>query len=143
MADINVCIYTGRIGSDIELKMTAGNNPIAVATFPLAVERPKAKGAERGETDWLDMVAWRNTAEFCSKYLGKGRKVTVQATARTRTWEEKDTGKKRKAVEFHIIDIKPADAKPQSDTQAPGVPSYSTQASADFAEVGNDEDLPF
>ena len=68
MADINVNIYTGRIGTDIELKMTAGANPVAVATFPLAVERPKAKDAEHGETDWLDMVAWRGTApSMCGK----------------------------------------------------------------------------
>jgi len=141
MADINVNVYTGRIGTDIELKMTAGKEPVAVATFPLAVERPKAKGAERAETDWLDMVAWRSTAEFCSKYLSKGRKVTVHAITRTRTWEEKDTGKKRKAVEFHITNIVPADAKPQGSEN--GAPQAFTPPAADFTDIGNDEDLPF
>ncbi len=141
MADINVNIYTGRIGTDIELKMTAGANPVAVATFPLAVERPKAKDAEHEETDWLDMVAWRGTAEFCSKYLGRGRKVTVQAVTRTRTWEEKDTGKKRKAVEFHITEIKPADAKPQSN-DAGAFQGY-TAPPEDFEEISGDESLPF
>ena len=141
MADINVNIYTGRIGTDIELKMTAGANPVAVATFPLAVERPKAKDAEHGETDWLDMVAWRGTAEFCSKYLGKGRKVTVQAVTRTRTWEEKDTGKKRKAVEVPITEIKPADAKPQSN-DAGAFQGY-TAPPEDFEEISGDESLPF
>lgn len=141
MADINVNVYTGRIGTDIELKMTAGNNPVAVATFPLAVERPKAKDAEHGETDWLDMVAWRGTAEFCSKYLSKGRKVTVHATTRTRTWEERETGKKRKAVEFHITNIVPADVKPQGADNA--APQGYTAPPADFTDLGNDEDLPF
>lgn len=140
MADINRCTFTGRIGTDIELKSTPSG--LSVCTFRLAVERQKAKDAEKAETDWLDIVAWRQQAEFVSRYLGKGRKVVVDCTVRTRTWDDKD-GKKRKAVEFHVNQIVPADSKPQSDNAQPASAGYNPPLPADFADIGNDEDLPF
>jgi len=137
MADINKSVFTGRIGSDPELRMTQSGIP--TCTFNLAVERPKGKDAEKAETDWLTMVAWRSTAEFCSRYLTKGRKVVVEAAVRTRKWEDKD-GKPRKAVEFQILNILPADSKPQHTENTPN----STAATpSDFSEVPPDEDLPF
>lgn len=137
MADINKSYYTGRIGSDIELRSTQSGIP--TCTFNLAVERPKGKDAEKAETDWLTMVAWRSTAEFCARYLAKGRKVVIEATTRTRKWEDKD-GKPRKAVEFQILNIMPADSKPQT---AEGTPTGTAAAPSDFSEVPPDEDLPF
>ncbi len=131
MADINKSIFTGRIGSDPELRMTPSGIP--TCTFKLAVERPKGKDAEKAETDWLTMVAWRSTAEFCSRYLTKGRKVVIEATARTRKWDDKD-GKTHKVVEFQILNILPADSNPQNKADTtPG----------DFTEAPSDEDLPF
>ena len=137
MADINKSVYTGRIGEDIELRSTQSGIP--TCTFSLAVERPKGKDAEKAETDWLTMVAWRSTAEFCARYLAKGRKVVIEATTRTRKWEDKD-GKPRKAVEFQILNIMPADSKPQT---AEGAPTGTAAAPSDFSEVPPDEDLPF
>lgn len=141
MADINRCIFTGRIGTDTELKTTPSG--VSVCTFRLAVERPKAKDAEKAETDWLDIVTWRQQAEFVSRYLGKGRKVVVEGAARTRVWEDKD-GKKHKAVEFHATQVVPADSRPQSQNGNTGAnKGYTPAPMADFTEVGEDEDLPF
>ncbi len=126
MTDINKSIFTGRIGSNIELRTT--QNGISTCTFNLAVERPKAKDAEKAEVDWLTIVAWSNTAEFCNKYLSKGRKVIVEAVVRTRKWEDKE-GKTHKVVEFHVVNIMPADSKLQVSESAQDAPS--------------DEDLPF
>lgn len=139
MADINRCIFTGRIGTDTELKTTPSG--VSVCTFRLAVERPKAKDAEKAETDWLDIVAWRQQAEFTNRYLGKGRKVVVECAARTRVWDDKE-GKKHKVVEFHATQIIPADSRPQSQNDS-GNTAYTQQTTEDFSEIGSDEDLPF
>lgn len=113
MSDYNRCIFTGRLGADPELRTTATG--VSVCSLRLAVERPKAKGAEHGETDWLDIIAWRQQAEYISRYFTKGRKVLVECSARTRTWEDKD-GNKRKTVEFVATDIFPADSRPEKAT---------------------------
>ena len=103
---------------------------------------PPCRG-ETAETDWLDIVTWRQQAEFVSRYLGKGRKVVVEGAARTRVWEDKD-GKKRKAVEFHATQVIPADSRPQSQNGNTGAnEGYTPAPMADFTEVGEDEDLPF
>lgn len=142
MADINRVILTGRIGTDTELKSTPSG--VSVCSFRLAVERPKAKDAEKAETDWLDIVTWRQQAEFVSKYLGKGRKVVVECSARTRVWDDKE-GNKRKAVEFHATQIVPADSKPQQSQNgtADTGNTYNQSPIADFTDIGDDEDLPF
>ena len=139
MADINKSVYTGRIGEDIELRSTQSGIP--TCTFSLAVERPKGKDAEKAETDWLTMVAWRSTAEFCARYLSKGRKVVIEATTRTRKWEDKD-GKPRKAVEFQVLNIIPADSKPQTAGAAPARTDTAPEGFADMP-TPDDEDLPF
>lgn len=140
MADINRVILTGRIGTDTELKTTPSGT--SVCTFRLAVERPKAKDAEKAETDWLDIVTWRQQAEFVSRYLGKGRKVVIEGSVRTRVWDDKE-GNKRKAVEFHANQIVPADSKPQQSGTTDAGNTYSQPPMADFTDIGNDEDLPF
>lgn len=141
MADLNKCIFTGRIGNDIELKSTSSG--VSTCSFRLAVERPKAKNAQEAETDWLDMVAWRNTAEFCSRYLTKGRKVTVECVVRTRKWNDRD-GNPRKAVEFHIENIYPADSKPNQNTgNAPAQYAAPSPQAGGFDGLSSDEDMPF
>lgn len=135
--DINNCIFTGRLGSDPELRYTQSNTP--VCTFDLAVERMKAKGAEKAETDWLTFVAWRTTAEYVSKYLTKGSHVTVQARANVRKWTDKD-GNNRKVVEFVVGEIKGAGSRQNS-----GVGGYYQQPQDAFSDLGDvdNRDLPF
>lgn len=142
MADINKCIFTGRVGNDIELRMTQGGIP--TCTFSLAVDRPrpKDKDADR-ETDWLTIVAWRSTAELCYKHLCKGKKVAVEAVARTRKWEDKD-GRPHKVVEFQMMDFVLADNKQQSPSTTGDESSTKGNATPKDIE-GNpqDGDLPF
>ena len=142
MADINRCIFTGRLGADPELRTTASG--ITTCAFSLAVNRPKAKGAEKAETDWLHFVAWRETAEFITRYLSRGRKVTVEAEARTRKWTGKD-GKNHEVTEFQVTEIIPADNKPAA-AQTPFAPAdaYAALARADFNPAEYyDGELPY
>lgn len=90
-----ICLM-GRLVRDPELRKTA--NGTAVTSFTLAVDRDfgnKENGTK--ETDFIDCVAWRNTAEFIAKYFGKGRLVVVSGSLQIRNWTDKDGGKRRNA----------------------------------------------
>ena len=91
----NLVVLTGRLTADPELKTTGSG--IAVTSFTIAVDRPYSKGEK--QTDWLDVVAWRNTAEFICKHFRKGDGIIVEGTIQTRNWEDKN-GQKRKVVEI-------------------------------------------
>lgn len=93
---MNVCILMGRLTFDPELKRTPSG--VSVTSFTVAVQRNYvAKGEER-QSDFIDVVAWRNTAEFISKYFRKGQMIAVQGSIQTRSYQDKQ-GNKRKAVE--------------------------------------------
>lgn len=92
----HVCLQ-GRICNDIELRRTGSG--VAVSSFTLAVDRDfKGSGGEK-ETDFFDIVCWRNTAEFVSKYFSKGKMATVSGRLQGRSWTDAE-GHKRKAVEI-------------------------------------------
>ena len=139
MADLNTCIFTGRIGTDIELKTTTSG--ISTCSFRLAVERPKSKDAKDAETDWLDVVAWRKTAEFCSQYLSKGRKVIVECSARTRRWTDKED-KTHKVVEFVVSNVIPCDSKPSANATSVNAAARALQEEI-AAAAASDDELPF
>lgn len=139
---MNKAIFTGRLGSDPELRYTTTGIP--VCTFNLAVDRPKPKDGEGG-TDWPTIVAWRHKAEFAAKYLTKGRKILVVATVRTRVVEDSG-GKKRKITEFWAEEIEFCDSKSQNGTAGADIhqDDHSDYYSEDgFTPVDTDEDLPF
>lgn len=150
---MNVCILMGRMTADPELKKTPSG--VSVTTFTVAVERSYAKHGER-QTDFIDVVAWRSTAEFISKYFRKGQMIAVQGSIQTRSYKDKQ-GNKRKAVEVQADNVSFADSKGSSqggqqnssyaapDYAAPAaMPSSFSQGSADdFAVVDDNEDLPF
>lgn len=125
MADLNKCIFTGRIGNDIELKSTSSG--VSTCSFRLAVERPKAKSAQEAETDWLDVVAWRSTAEFCSRYLSKGRKVVVECAVRTRKWNDRD-GKPAQSRRIPHREHLPRRQQTKPEHQRPGAIRSATVA---------------
>ena len=109
---LNRVILIGRLTRDPELKYTT--NGTAVATFSLAVGRKY----NRDETDFIDIVAWRQLAELCANYLGKGRLAAVEGRLQVRTYEGKD-GQKRKATEVvadevRFLDKAPAGSAPSS-----------------------------
>ena len=92
---LNHIIIMGRLTRDPELRRTGSG--IAVTSFTLAVDRDfKSNGSEK-ETDFIECVAWRNTAEFVSKYATKGRMVVVSGRLQIRSWTDKDGNKRRTA----------------------------------------------
>ena len=94
---MNKVVLLGRLAADPELRQTP--NGITVTSFTIAVDRQYSKGPDR-QTDWIDIVAWRHTAEFVCKYFQKGSPIVIEGSIQTRTYEDK-SGQKRKAVEIN------------------------------------------
>ena len=147
---MNHIIIMGRLTKDPELRQTP--NGVAVASFSLAVDRGYAPkdGGER-QTDFIDVVAWRNTAEFVSKYFVKGQMAAVAGRLQIRDWTDKD-GNKRRSAEVVAENIYFTESKKSRDasfgineTKDDYSPSYSTPVeSSGFAELDMDDgELPF
>ena len=102
---LNVAAILGRMTDDPELKHTQSG--VAVTSFTLAVDR---YSKEERKTDWVDVVAWRQTAEFVCKYFAKGSMIAVTGSIQTRNWEDKQ-GSKRKAVEIVAKEVSFCGAK--------------------------------
>ena len=92
---LNKIILMGRLTRDPELRRTG--NGTAVTSFSLAVDRDFKNQAGEKETDFIDIVAWRNTAEFVSRYFTKGRMAVVEGRLQIRDWTDRDGGKRRSA----------------------------------------------
>ena len=128
---MNKAFLMGRLTRDPELRYTQAG--VAVCTFTLAVDRRMAKD----KTDFLEIVAWRNTAEFCRKYLTKGSRVVVIGPIQTRTWEN-DNGQKRKKTEIIAEEVHFADSKRKANNDTDYGLAYE-----EFTEVVDDNELPF
>lgn len=140
---LNHIVLMGRIARDIELRHTQDGT--AVTSFTLAVDRDvKGRDGHR-ETDWIDVVAWRGTAEFVSRYFGKGRMVAVEGRLQVRDWTDKD-GNKRRTAEVVAGSIYFSDSK-RSDTQSadePYMPPDVERPTGDLPpEYSDDSELPF
>ena len=144
---LNVWSGQGRLVQDIELKYTPGRVP--VASFTIACDRDyKPRDGDR-ECDFIDIVAWRNSAEFVSKYFHKGDMIAISGRIQTRIYEDRN-GSKRKATEivgqsFNFCGSKRSDGSENYVTQGPHEDeSYHNED--DFTHIPdslNDEDLPF
>lgn len=108
---LNRAVLMGRVVADPEMRKTASNT--SVTSFTLAVQRSYGKDEEK-QTDFIDIVAWRGTAEFAAKWFTKGMQVAVSGKIQTRTWEDKE-GHKRKAVEVVADEVFFADSKRESN----------------------------
>lgn len=142
---LNRILLMGRLTRDPELRHTQTGTP--VASFSLAVDRD-FKNKETGEktTDFIDIVAWRNTADFVSKYFTKGRLAVVEGRLQLRDWTDKD-GNKRRSAEVIADNVYFGDSKP-SGSSAPasagsdyGVPPVG--GGDQFAALDDDDELPF
>ena len=135
----------GRLTRDPELRRTQSGTP--VASFSLAVDRDfKAQSGEK-ETDFIDVVAWRSTAEFVSKYFTKGRMAVVEGRLQIRDWTDKD-GCKRRTAEVIAENVYFGDSKKESGgaSQQDNFNSLRDRMSQnqDFAEIGEEDgELPF
>ena len=140
---LNHIVLMGRLTRDPELKRTASGT--AVTSFPIAVDRdfPNKETGER-ETDFIDIVAWRGTAEFAEKYFAKGRAVVVSGRLQIREWNDKD-GNKRRTAEVVADNLYFADSKREDGgVSAASKPRKSAPDELPVDE-GADEgsDLPF
>lgn len=132
---LNKAILMGRLTADPELRHTQSNIP--VTSFTLAVDRTFGK---EKQTDFLDIVAWRNTAEFISKWFSKGMLVAVSGRMQTRTWEDKQ-GNKRKTTEVVADEVFFAEDKRGQEEEGSGAFAM-LPPDEDFLPAGNME-LPF
>ena len=142
---LNRVVLMGRLTKKPELRRTQSG--VAVTSFSLAVDRDYKDAEGNRETDFIDVVAWRGTAEFAAKYLDKGRMAAVTGTLQGRSWQDKD-GNKRRSMEVLADSIYFADSKREETTgtgvKVPCLTLRSVDVSADdFQEVEDDGDLPF
>ncbi len=147
---LNRIILMGRLTRDPELRHTQTGTP--VASFSLAVDRDfKDKSTGEKATDFIDIVAWRATAEFVSRFFTKGRMAVVEGRLQLRDWTDKDGGKRRSA-EVVADSIYFGDSKREGDSGgsyrggSPASPAYSAPmgGGGQFADLDDDDgELPF
>ena len=146
---INKWIGMGRLTADPELKQTQSG--VFTCTVNVAVQRDYADGSGERQTDFICVVAWRQTAEFLCKYFRKGSMIAVVGELRTRTYNDK----RYPDVKHYVTEVyadkvsfcggknesggnndpAPAQTAPQAPAQVPNLD--------DFEQIGNDSDLPF
>lgn len=114
----------GRLVADPELRQTP--NGVSVITFTVAVDRNYSRDRER-QTDFIDVVAWRQTAEFVSKYFSKGKMIIVEGSIQTRSYEDRN-GNKRRAVEVVADNVQFGESKSAGGSQQGYTAPAPTQA---------------
>ena len=161
---LNKIFIMGRLTRDPELRRT--QNGTAVTSFTLAVDRDFKNADGTKDTDFIDVVAWRNTAEFVSKYFQKGSMIAIEGSLQTRQYQDKN-GNNRTATEVlasqvsfcggksaekpavrdfgqqtenHVREANAAHSAPQKPQS---VPEYSQGSADDFSVIDDSEDLPF
>ena len=150
---LNKIFIMGRLTRDPELRRTQSGT--AVASFALAVDRDYKNADGTKETDFIEVVAWRGTAEFVCKYFAKGRMAVVEGRLQIRDWTDKD-GSKRRSAEVVADNVYFGDSKKEGDSsggsyggssggyKAAGKAVDVEPEAGDFAEVEDeDSDLPF
>ena len=158
---LNVVAIMGRLARDPELRQTTTGK--SVASFRIACDRGRRDANGQSQADWIDVVAWDRQAEFVCKYFQKGSLIVVDGRLQTRTYQDKNTGANRTAVEVVANNINFAGPKSSNPTsngdagygapmaappprpalQAAPAPSYSAGSQDDFAQIEDEGDLPF
>lgn len=130
---MNKVILLGRLTKDVDVRYTQTNN-IMVASFSLAVNRRFAKEGEERQADFINVVAWSKTAEFCSKYFKKGQQVGIIGRIQTRNWEDENKVK-HYITEVVAEEVYFADSKKEGTT--------TTNTTENNLEVDDMDTLPF
>lgn len=141
---MNVCHLIGNLANDPEVRTTQSG--LCTCSFRLAVQR-RFKGADgQRETDFIPIVAWRQTAELCAKYLAKGRKVAVTGSLQMRSYQAQD-GQKRTVAEVIADNVEfltsRAEAAEQAQSALQNTHAEQSAHQMGFTEVADDDDLPF
>lgn len=133
MSDVNLCVVSGRITRDIEIRYTP--NGTEVVTLGIATNEYYKKDGERIEkVTFVDVELWGQPARFANEYLGKGRKVLIEGRLALDQWEDKDTGKKRSRLKLTGKSITPLDSS-RAGTANAGADQTESDLSGD--------DVPF
>jgi single-strand DNA-binding protein len=120
---MNKVVLMGRLTREPDLRYTAANN-IPVSDFTLAVDRRFSRTGEERQADFIKVVAWNKTAEFCSKYFHKGQQVSVVGRIQVRTWDDSE-GKRR-----YITEVVAEEAYFAGNKKDNGTGSYTTAVEA-------------
>ena len=143
---LNCAVIMGRLTADPELRQTPSG--VSVTRFTVAVDRGYVKAGEERKADFINVVAWRQTAEFVSRYFQKGSMIAVQGSIQTGSYEK--DGVKRYTVEISADNVSFCGSKSEtgtsgapSTTATTAAPSFSNGGINDFAAMADDDDLPF
>ena len=140
---LNKIIIMGRLTRDPELRRTGSGT--AVTSFPLACDRDFKSQSGDKETDFIEVVAWKNTAEFVSKYFSKGRMAVVEGRLQIRDWTDK-AGNKRTTAEVVADNVYFADSKrsESNENQKENFNALSGRLSDDFVPISEEGgEIPF
>ena len=135
---INTVVLMGRITQDLELKQTP--NGTSVLAFTVAVERNYSKSEDK-QSDFINCVAWKEKAEFISKYFGKGRMIAIEGNLRTRAYDDKN-GVKHYVTEVYVDNVSFTGEKKQTETVHTN-PADSIGNPDDYEDVLSDDGVPF
>ncbi|MDO5549419.1 MAG: single-stranded DNA-binding protein [Eubacteriales bacterium] len=141
---LNKAILMGRLTREPELRYTPNNTP--VVTFSLAVERNYASKGQERQTDFIDIVAWRRTAEFVSQWFTKGMMAVVVGSIQSRRWQDKN-GNNRTSIEVIADEVMFGESKRSRESNNGGYQDNGYQggySNSEFTEIpDNDGDVPF
>ena len=156
---LNIVAIMGRLVADPELRTTTQGN--SVCSFRIACDRSYVQQGQERQADFIDIVAWRQQADFVSRYFQKGSMIAIDGRLQTRNYQDKN-GNSRTAVEVVANNISFAGAKRQDAQRAPSYeqqttshvqqakaaqnvpqPTYTQGIMDDFAVINDDDDLPF
>ena len=148
---LNCAVIMGRLVADPELRTTTSG--ISVISFRVAVDRNFVRQGEERQADFIDVVAWRQTAEFVSRYFRKGSMIAVQGSIQTRNYEDRN-GNKRTAVEIVADNVSFCGSKAESGTtggaaryeepaRPQNTPAFANGGVGDFNDIQDDDELPF
>lgn len=144
MASFNKVILIGNLVADPELKQTPSG--VSVTSFRIAVGRRFKQGEGQQQTDFIDVVAWRSTAEFISKFFAKGKPILVCGALQTRTWAD-NNNQKRYAVEVVAEEASFVGSRDDNGGSKvntyPNVQNNVEPIQETFSEVANEDGLPF
>ena len=148
--NFNKVILGGRLTQDPELRTTSSG--AQYVTFSIAVNRPYSKGEEQQQNaDFINIVAWRQRAEFISRYFRKGSSICIVGSIQSRSWTDQQ-GNKRYATDVVAEEVSFVDSKNESiqgggtSSYVPdnyAAPAFSTDSAPKFEDVSDDEELPF
>ena len=150
---INCAVIMGRLVADPELRTTTSG--VSVTSFRVAVDRNFVRQGEERQADFIDVVAWRQTAEFVSRYFRKGSMIAVQGSIQTRNYEDRN-GNKRTAVEIVADNVSFTGSKAETGNTGGGsaaryeeparpqsAPAFASGGMGDFNDIQDDDELPF